>query len=206
MTRFLEAAKEEGEMAFMLYLTAVCTGARAGELAGLEWTDVEFPNRLIHIRHSFDGPTKSNKKREAPILDALLPHLREWRLTHAGRLVFTNRDGGMLQPSGRIFQEVLHRVLARADLPKVMRNGKMRHYIHFHDLRHTFASHWMLGGGDIFRLQKILGHKSQSMTQRYAHLDPNAFRGDYGRLSQVPTFGASEKTEEERQFAPDATG
>lgn len=199
MTRFLEAAKEEGEMVFMLYLTAVCTGARAGELGGMEWADVDFTNRLITIRHSFAGPTKSNRKREVPILDALLPHLREWKLKHPGRLVFSNRDGGMLQPSGRIYQEALHRVLKRAGFPKVMRNGKLRHYIHFHDLRHSFASHWMLGSGDIFKLQKILGHRSQVMTQRYAHLDPNAYGGDYGRLGQVPTFAANEATDDDVQ-------
>jgi site-specific recombinase XerD len=42
-------------------------------------------------------------------------------------------------------------------------------------------------GGDLFKLQKILGHKSVQMTQRYAHLAPEAFAGDYGRLgSRAP--------------------
>lgn len=50
------------------------------------------------------------------ILDGLLATLREWRLRHPGRLVFTNRDGAMLQPSARAFHEVLHRVLERAGL------------------------------------------------------------------------------------------
>ena len=54
--------------------------------------------------------------------------------------------------------------------------------IRFHDLRHTFASHWMLKGGDLYRLQKILGHKSIAMTQRYAHLSPDAFQQDWGRF------------------------
>ena len=42
----------------------------------------------------------------------------------------------------------------------------------FHDLRHTFASHFMMNGGNIYDLQKILGHTSLEMTQRYAHLAP----------------------------------
>ena len=54
--------------------------------------------------------------------------------------------------------------------------------ITFHDLRHTFASHWVMHGGDLYRLQKILGHKSVQMTQRYAHLAPEAFKQDWGRL------------------------
>ena len=53
----------------------------------------------------------------------------------------------------------------------------------FHDLRHTFASQWVLKGGDLFKLQKILGHQSVQMTMRYAHLAPDAFREDYQRLN-----------------------
>jgi site-specific recombinase XerC len=40
----------------------------------------------------------------------------------------------------------------------------------FHDIRHTFASHFMMNGGNIYDLQKILGHTSLEKTQRYAHL------------------------------------
>jgi integrase len=155
---------------------------RAGELAALEWSDVDFDRRLVTVQRSFDGPTKSDRVRYVPILDPLLPVLRAWRLRHPGRLVFTNQGGRMLQPSARIFQEVLHRVLAAAELPRVMRNGKERPYVRFHDLRHTFASHWVVRGGDLFKLQKILGHQSVQMTMRYAHLAPEAFKEDYARL------------------------
>lgn len=41
-----------------------------------------------------------------------------------------------------------------------------------HALRHTFASHFMMAGGNILTLQKILGHQSLTMTMRYAHLAP----------------------------------
>jgi hypothetical protein len=74
------------------------------------------------VQRSFDGPTKSDRVRYVPILDPLLPVLRAWKLRHPGRLVFTNQAGAMFAPSGPIFQEVLHRVLAAAELPKVKRN------------------------------------------------------------------------------------
>jgi Phage integrase family len=45
-------------------------------------------------------------------------------------------------------------------------------HLHFHDLRHTFASQWVMSGGDLYLLKEILGHKSIAMTQRYAHLSP----------------------------------
>ncbi len=108
--------------------------------------------------------------------------LKAWLLKTPGRLVFPNEAGNIHQQSARIFQETLHRILTNAKFPKVQHKGKERWYIRFHDLRHTFASHWMMNGGDLFRLQKILGHRSAQMTQRYAHLAPEAFAGDYGRM------------------------
>ena len=190
LRRFLVAAKDEGELVFTLYSTAVHTGMRAGELAGLRWDDISFDRRLITVQRSFDGPTKTGDVRHVPILDVLLPILREWRLRHPGTLVFTNRDGGMLQKSARVFQEVLHRVLEAADLRPVSSTKRRQHYIVFHDLRHTFASRWMTKGGDLFRLQRILGHKSPTMTNRYAHLAPEAFVSDYARLGAADTFGS----------------
>ncbi|MBX3217126.1 MAG: site-specific integrase [Labilithrix sp.] len=183
--KFLRAAHDDGEHVFALYSTAVFTGMREGELAALHWDDVDFDKRLITVQRSFEGPTKAEDVRYVPILDALLPTLRAWRLRCSGKLVFPNRDGRMLLPSSRIFQEVLHRVLKRAGFPKRERRGASRSYIVFHDLRHTFASHWMMHGGDLFKLQKILGHKTVAMTMRYAHLAPHAFTEDHGRFGVV---------------------
>jgi integrase len=188
LRRFLVAAQGEGELVFTLYCTAVHTGLRAGELAGLRWEDIDFERRLITVQRSFAGPTKSGDVRHVPILDVLLPVLRTWRLRHPGVLVFTNRDGGMLQKSARVFQEVLHRVLEVAQLKPLAATKRRKHYIVFHDLRHTFASHWMSKGGDLFRLQRILGHKSPTMTNRYAHLAPEAYVTDYGRLGAADQF------------------
>jgi site-specific recombinase XerD len=67
--------------------------------------------------------------------------------------------------------------LKEADIDKTFR---------FHDLRHTFASHFMMNGGNIYDLQKILGHTSLEMTQRYAHLAPE----HVVRASNVVSFGS----------------
>jgi integrase len=166
----------EDELAHILYTTAVLTGLRAGELAALQWGDVDLEARRLTVQRSFDGPTKSGDIRHVPLMADELPRmLREWRLRCSGQLVFPNRDGRMHQPCARVFQEELHRTLERG--------GFARGYVTFHCLRHTFASHYMLDGGDIFKLQRYLGHKSQTMTQRYAHLAPEAFAADYGRMS-----------------------
>jgi integrase len=117
--RFLGAAQKEDEHVFVFYATAIYTGLRAGELAALEWSDSDLERRLITVQRSFIGPCKSDRVRYVPVLDPLLPVLRAWRLRHPGRLVFTNQGGAMFQPSARIFQEVLHRVLDAAALGRM---------------------------------------------------------------------------------------
>ena len=176
---FLAAARDHSPELETLYSTAVFTGLRAGELAGLRWGDVGIKRRLITVRRSYAGPTKNGLTRYVPILDPLLPCLSAWRLraSKGSELVFPNRAGKMRQKSDRVFQEKLHAVLEGAHLPK--------RYITFHGLRHTFASHWMMNGGSLFKLQKILGHQSIAMTERYSHLAPGAFEEDHGRLSDL---------------------
>jgi integrase/recombinase XerD len=127
------------------------------------------------------GTTKSGKARYIPILDALLPFLRSLALNRDGAtLVFPGRKGKVRTKPGIRFP--FKQAAARAGLSKKLR---------FHDLRHTFASHWVLEGGDIFRLSKILGHSSVTVTQNvYAHLAPEAWEQDYHRLAfTLPSEG-----------------
>jgi integrase len=65
---------------------------------------------------------------------------------------------------------------------------------HFHHLRHTFASHWMMAGGDLYVLKSILGHKSIVMTQRYAHLSPEFKRTAVDRMDNIWKVGAKPPT------------
>lgn len=184
--RFLRAARADGDDAFTLYTMAIYTGLRQGELAALTWDRVEFDRRLITVDRSWDGPTKAEDVRYVPLVDALVPVLRAWRLRTPGIHVFPNDKATMHKKCDRIFAERFHGVLDAAGFER-RTTGKQVHYIRFHDLRHTFASHWMMRGGDLFKLQRILGHKSVEMTLRYAHLSPDAFAGDLGRFSAIAT-------------------
>ncbi len=156
-----------------LYATAAMTGMRAGELAGLRRRDINFARRQIQVARAYDGRrTKSGKVRHIPLMDALAPILRRW-LSHSPLdVVFPTERGTPMQPSDRRFQEVFHRTLRRAGLPR----------IRFHDLRHSFAALWLGGGGDIYKLCRILGHSSVKVTERYSHLARDAWAAEYGRL------------------------
>lgn len=161
---------------------AIGTGMRLDELLHLQHADVSIERRLITVHRGRQGPTKSGKARRVPILDSVLPFLRELALQRDGaKLVFAGKAGAPRTKPG--VREPFKQAVARAGLPSSLR---------FHDLRHTFASHWVLDGGDIFRLSKILGHSSVVVTQRtYAHLSPDAWEQDYHRVSFVaPEQGA----------------
>ncbi len=184
MGKLLQAAKETGYPGLVeFYATAWYTGMRAGELCGLTWADVDLDNRLLTVQRSYaEETTKGGDIRRVPILDPLLPLLRDWQpRCHSRELVFPNKHGNMHVPSARVMHQTYRRCLAQAGIER----------IRFHDLRHTFASHWMLKGGDLYRLQRILGHKSIAMTQRYAHLSPDAFQQDWGRFGDFTPGGDS---------------
>jgi integrase len=74
--RFLQAAAGDDDHVHVFYATAIFTGLRAGELAALEWADVDFDRRLLTVQRSFEGPTKTDRVRYVPILDPLLPVLQ----------------------------------------------------------------------------------------------------------------------------------
>ncbi len=153
---------------------ALGTGARKDELLHLQWCDIDLERRLITIHRGRKGTTKSGKARHVPILDVLLPVIRAMHLKRAGAvLVFPNDKG---KPKSKVAVHIPFKAAVdRAGLPIGLR---------FHDLRHTFASHWVIAQGDIFRLSKILGHKDVKVTQRtYAHLAPDAWEQDYHRVS-----------------------
>src|SRR6185503_9339821 len=57
---------------------------------------------------------------------------------------------------------------------------------HFHDLRHTFATRLVQSGVDLYKVQRLLGHKSPTMTQRYAHHYPESLRDGVEILDRRP--------------------
>jgi integrase len=63
-------------------------------------------------------------------------------------------------------------------------NGRASRASGVHDLRHVFASHFVMGGGDIFTLQRILGHSTPQLTSdTYAHLSPRHMAGESDRVT-----------------------
>jgi integrase len=169
-----------------LLLTAVFTGLRASELRGLRWKDVDFKQRLLHVRHRIDrygqaGRPKSEAgERAVPLSPVVVNTLREWKLA------CPRSELGLVFPNGRGKPENLANIVNRGLCPAMVAagvcdpDGKAR-YTGMHALRHFYAS-WLInsvedGGLGLSAkiVQERMGHANIAITMdTYGHLFPRA--------------------------------
>ncbi len=135
----------------------VNTGCRKGEALAAEWSWIDRKAELLRIPVTDEWQPKSKKPREVPIGDAVRAALSGEKKSE--RYVFPNRFGA---PYANFPKEAFWRVREAAGL----KGGP-------HTTRHTFASLFLQGGGDLFLLSKLLGHSTTRTTELYAHLLPD---------------------------------
>jgi integrase len=138
----------------LIVLIALTTGMRIAEIIGLKWADLLYGEGLIAVR----AKLKRGKIRYVPMPLELAAELRRYPAVLGEDRIFPPKRGtkGERQRVEGSFETVL----------KLSGIEDFR----FHDLRHTFASWYMMNGGDLYELAKILGHSNIKMTERYAKL------------------------------------
>src|SRR5579883_102217 len=138
----------------MIVLIALTTGMRIGEVFGLTWSDLRYNEGLVGVRAKLKG----GKIRYAPLTPELATELRKYPAVLGEERLFPPKRGatGERQRVEGSFETIL-------ELAGIQN-------FRFHDLRHTFASWYMMNGGDLYELAKILGHSNIRMTERYAKL------------------------------------
>lgn len=144
-----------------VFLFALHTGMRLGEILALTWAGVDLFRRCVTVFRS-----KNGKRRTIPVNQTVLDLLKERARVRSLQTqtifhsqAFTPVDANNLR---RAFRSSCRK--ARID------------DLHFHDLRHTFATRLVQAGVDLYKVQRLLGHKSPIMTQRYAHHYPESLR------------------------------
>ena len=148
------------------------TGARVGELCGLDVDDVDAARRLVRV------VGKGRKQRAVPYgvpaqraLDAWLVRGRPvWAGPRSGAALLLGARGGRIDP--RTVRSVVHQRLA--DVPGAPDLGP-------HGLRHTAATHLLEGGADLRSVQELLGHATLATTQIYTHVSIERLRNSYER-------------------------
>lgn len=189
--QFLERAK--GQQLLPLFTTAFGTGARQGELLGLQWPDVDFEKGSLEIKRSLawvkgepilKEPKSKAGKRTITLPPFVLTALRGHReaMLKAGHIahpVFCTRTGSYLDKKNvlRSFRNVVKKANVAAKKKATATNaepGLIPETIRFHDIRHTHASQLIAAGHSIKAVSRRLGHSSIDVTLRvYAHLMPD---------------------------------
>lgn len=142
---------------YVLMLTLLETGARISEVEGIKITDINWGERMIKVFG------KGRKERFVPFQHTLDKHLREY-IAIRGALdhdfLFVNIDNNPMKK--RSMQEIIGDYGKDANIKNVR--------VSPHTFRHTFARLYITNGGDIFSLQKILGHTSLDVVRLYVNL------------------------------------
>lgn len=151
------------EQRYMLCL--IFTGARRGEILGLQWEDIDFAEKLVHIRRNVTFPGGANTgiigtpktqsgARSIPVTEAFLAGLQ-----HGGETGFVL---GGEKPFTKIMERrMLERIGKRIDL----------HGATAHVFRHTYATMLAQSGTSIKVTQAMIGHSDVQTTMRYVHSD-----------------------------------
>ena len=117
---------------------------------------------------------KGRKSRPVPLSNVMRKRLWVWLKSHQHDVVFPNREGGPL--TERYVHHAMQRARESIGIPKGTR-------FYPHGLRHTFAVNYIRHGGDVFRLQRILGHSTLEMTRRYVDLQTDDLTSVHDSLS-----------------------
>jgi len=136
-----------------IVVVALNTGMRRGEIFNLKWEQVDLRHGFILLDTS-----KNGERREIPINTTLEYLFKEMPHSVESEYVFVGKTGKPLTDIKKGF----HTALRKAGISD----------FRFHDFRHCVASHLVMNGIDLTSVKEILGHKSLSMTMRYAHLAP----------------------------------
>lgn len=141
------------------YAIAFYTGMRLSESLGLKWKDVDMTSKIIYVRNSEHHTTKSKKERIIPFGNKVEYFLNTLNKRSEDSFIFLtdNKKKWQWNKVSKLFKVRV-------------RECEMDEKIHYHSLRHSFASALVSKGVSLFTVQKLLGHSSPSMTAIYSHL------------------------------------
>lgn len=151
----LDACKELDPTLYLIVVMALSTGARRGEIMGLEWKDIHWKEGFATLRD-----TKNTEHRAMPLVG------------HAMKLLKEHRDENRQLKDRLLFPDPRDRERPW-NFEAVWRKAKKQAEIEnfrFHDLRHSAASYLAMGGASMAEIAEVLGHKTLAMVKRYSHL------------------------------------
>jgi len=165
-------------------LLSLHAGLRFGEIASLTWQDVDLDKGVLTVRDAKAG------SRYAFLTEQATDMLRNRPRGKQSDYVFHGRNGKLDHIS-----VTFARTVEELKLNDGIDDPRMQ--ICFHSCRHSYAS-WLIDqGADLYTVQKLLGHKTNAMTQRYAHMSENRLKDAAKALGQSWQVHVAEKEGQE---------
>lgn len=201
--RFLKEAAND--RLSTMYVLAIATGMREGELFGLEWSDVDFEAGAVSVNRTIEDitgtirvkpPKTAKSRRRIDLPQAAVTALHEHRKAmlaegHVSGPVFCDRDGGYLRRQNvlrRSFRPAIEAVNKKESeaASEAGRKPDLLPVIRFHDLRHTSATLLLLQGVNPKVVSERLGHADVTITLNiYSHVLPTMQREAADKLNRV---------------------
>lgn len=148
------------------------TGCRISEILGLKISDIQLEEKILTVRG------KGGRGRVVPFGDRSLVSLvkylnRRNKLFGNVAVLFLTKFGDHL--TLRMTNKIIERIGEKAKIENVRLSA--------HTFRHTFAKNWLMNGGDIFSLQKILGHRTLEMVKNYVNITFKDIQSQHSKFS-----------------------
>jgi integrase len=153
---FTACAQSRSPWLYQIVLMALVTGARKSEILTLRWRDVDAQAGTVRFRQ-----TKNGFDRTITLVAPVLTLLRE---RHSGPVIPHPEMYVFPAPCGAKPIDI------RTAWATAVRHAALVDF-HFHDLRHTTASYLRIDGHSLGDIADVLGHRTLTVTRRYAHLD-----------------------------------
>jgi site-specific recombinase XerD len=146
-----------------IFLTAFYTGMRLGEIVNMKWNWIDLDRGIITVLHDQNFANKGKKDRIIPMVNAV----KDIFLNHS-------RDSTKLISIGYVFTRIpgikFNEDYISRKFKIAVRKSNLSDKVHFHTLRHSFASYLVQQGVDLYVVKELLGHEDVRTTQIYSHL------------------------------------
>ncbi len=144
---------------------------RRGEILNLQWEQIDLNRRLIHVQSNPTFKTKQGKRRTLPLNEIAFQLVSNRVGRSPSPFVFTAGD-----------KKTAESYLSHT-FKKCARLAGLSEGLHFHSLRHTFASWLVQDGVSLYEVQKLLGHSNIAVTLVYSHIQPGQLHSSVNRIS-----------------------
>jgi len=138
------------------------TGLRLGELLNMQWKWIDFFQNQITVKCDNDFQTKNKNERIVPMnekVKTIIMRRNGESIYHNHEVVFYHKEGIKLNQG-----------FVSKQFKKAVRKSNLNEKIHFHTLRHSFASLLVQKGVSLYIVKELLGHEDLATTQIYSHL------------------------------------